>query len=148
MQNALILINYEVEVAGRLFASSCEQFSDSYFLGPSSEVIGRLSKAAQSLAETRGSQSVCWANEWVEWTNPKVQIRNNLISKHGEREKGARNLKWSSFKHYIREARESGLITLQWCKCPWHHIRDPLSCGISRFSGFKMPLCFSNAASF
>ena len=59
MQNALILINYEVEVAGRLFASSCEQFSDSYFLGPSSEVIGRLSKAAQSLAETRGSQSIC-----------------------------------------------------------------------------------------
>lgn len=44
MQNALILINYEVEVAGRLFASSCEQFSDSYFLGPSCEVIARFPK--------------------------------------------------------------------------------------------------------
>lgn len=79
MQNALILINYEVEVAGRLLASSCEQFSDKLFSRPILWRYRRLSKAAQSLAETRGSQSICWANEWVEWTNPKVQIRNNMF---------------------------------------------------------------------
>lgn len=148
MQNALILINYEVEVAAGCLPAAVNSFLIAIF-GPSSEVIGRLSKAAQSLAETRGSQSAAGANEWVEWTNPKVQIRNNLNSKHGSVRKEPGIWNGVPFKHYIREARESGLITLQWCKASVaSHSGDPLSCGISRFSGFKMPLCFSNAAPF